>query len=48
MSATTSSRSREQGSRRKLSFVRSLSQDVYEREVQDIMEALEEDISLLD
>ena len=48
MSATTSSRSREQGSRRKLSFARSLSQDVYEREVQDIMDALEEDISLLD
>lgn len=48
MSATASSRSREQGSRRKLSFARSLSQDVYEREVQDIMDALEEDISLLD
>ena len=48
MSATTSSRSREQGSRRKLSFARSLNQDLYEREVQDIMAALEEDDTLLD
>lgn len=48
LSATSGSRSREEESRRKLSFARSLSQDVYEREVQDIMAALEEDISLLD
>ena len=48
LSATSGSRSREQESRRKLSFVRSLSRDIYEREVQDIMAAIEEDITLLD
>ena len=46
--SASGSRSREQESRRKLSFARSLSQDIYEREVQDIMDALEEDDTLLD
>ena len=48
LSATSGSRSREQESRRKLSFTRSLSRDLYEREVQDIMAALEEDTTFFD
>ena len=48
LSATSGSRPREQENRRKLSFTRSLSRDLYEREVQDIMAALEEDTTFFD
>ena len=44
MSAVSGPRQREAGSGRKLSFTRALSRDVYERETQDIMAALEEDV----
>ena len=44
MSAASGPRRGEMGNRRKLSFTRALSRDVYERETQDIMAALEEDV----
>ena len=44
MSAVSGPRQREAESGRKLSFTRALSRDVYERETQDIMAALEEDV----
>ena len=44
MSAVSGPRRGEMGNRRKLSFTRALSRDVYERETQDIMAALEEDV----